>query len=130
MSSKASDTPGNFIRRSPRSANIARCAWCSDCDVRRSPRSVYRRYSPDFAKCVRSRDILRSSLRIARKFKQSGRAILSHDFSNAPRWSPGTRLECHVTAIGEKKSPGVTASIGGENRWRFLLPIKFAAIGV
>ena len=30
-------------------------------------------------------------------------------------------------AIGEKKSPGVSASIGGENHLRFSLAIKFAA---
>ena len=24
-------------------------------------------------------------------------------------------LKCHIAAIGEKKSPGVSASIGGEN---------------
>ena len=33
-------------------------------------------------------------------------------------------------AIGEKNSPGVSASIGGENHLRFSLAIKFAAIVV
>ena len=37
-------------------------------------------------------------------------------FQDAPRWSPGTRLKCHIAAIGEKKSLGVFALIGGENR--------------
>ena len=37
---KASDTLGDFIRRSPRWAKIARCARGSDCDFRRSPRSA------------------------------------------------------------------------------------------
>ena len=32
-----------------------------------------------FAKCARSRDFLRSSLRIASKVNQSGRAVLSHE---------------------------------------------------
>ena len=87
---KASDTLGDFIRRSPRSAKIARCARCSDCDFRRSPRSAYKiadiwhvRYrrlnSPSFPKFARSRDFLRSSLRIASKVNQSGWAILSHE---------------------------------------------------
>ena len=49
-------------------------------------------------------------------------------FQNVPRWSQGTRLKCHIAAIGEKKSPGVSASIGGQNRLRFSLSIKFAAI--
>ena len=39
---KASDTLGDFIRRSPRSAKIARCARYSDCDFRRSPRSAFK----------------------------------------------------------------------------------------
>ena len=30
-------------------------------------------------------------------------------FQNAPRWSPGTRMKCHIAAIGGKiKSPGVS----------------------
>ena len=69
---------GDFIRRSPRSAKIARSARCSDCDFRRSPRSAYKiadiwhvRYrrlnSLAFAKCARSRDFLRLLLRIASK---------------------------------------------------------------
>ena len=51
-------------------------------------------------------------------------------FQNAPRWSLGTRLRCHIAAIGEKKSPGVSAPIDGGNRLRFSLAIKFTAIGV
>ena len=93
--SQAGDTPGDFIRRSRRSAKIARCARCSDCDFRRSPRSAYKivdiwhvRYrrlnSPEFAKCARSRDFLRSLLRSASKANPSGWAILSHDFSKLP----------------------------------------------
>ena len=129
-SSKASDALGDFIRRSPRSAKIARCARCSDCDVRRSPRSAYkiadiwhvsyrRLNSPAFAKCARSRDFLWSLLRIASKASPSGWAILSHDFSKLPH-----------RRDQRKKSPAVSASIGGENRLRFSLAIKFAAIGV
>ena len=79
---------------SPRSAKIARCVWCRDCDFRRSPRSAYKiadiwrvRYrrlnSPAFAKCVRSRDFLRSLLQIASKTSPSGWVVLSHDF-----WTP------------------------------------------
>ena len=68
---------------SPRSAKIARCVRCRDCDFRRSPRSAYKiadiwrvRYrrlnSPAFAKCARSRDFLRSLLQIASKTSPSG----------------------------------------------------------
>ena len=39
---EASDTFGDFIRRSRRSAKIARCARYIDCDFRRSPRSAYK----------------------------------------------------------------------------------------
>ena len=128
---KTSDTPGDFIRRSRRSAKIARCARCSDCDFRRSPRSAYKiadiwhvRYrrlnSPVFAKCARSRDFLRSLLRIASKANPSGWVIFSHDFSKLP----------HRRDRRKKKSPGVSVSIGGEIRLRFSLAIKFAAIGV
>ena len=112
---KADDTPGDFIRRSPRSAKFARCARWSDCDLRRSPRSSYKmvRYrrlnSPAFAKCARSRDFLRSSLRIAGNVNTSGWAILSHDFSKLPHRRDQA-----------KKSLGV----------RFSLAIKFAVIGV
>ena len=37
---------------------------------------------------------------------------------------------CHIASLGEKKSPGVSASIATENRKRFSLAIKFAAVGV
>ena len=71
--------------------------------------------------CARSRNYLRSSLQIASKVNTSGWAILSHDFLNAPQWSPGTRLKCRVASIGENKSPGdVSASIGGENRFAII----------
>ena len=103
------------------SAKIARCAWCSDGDFRRSPRSAcniadiwhlrYRRLnSPAFAKCSRSCDFLRSSLRIATKVNQSGWAILSHEFS---KWRTRTRkmigyslemkLKCQIAVIVVKK---------------------------
>ena len=108
----------------------SRCARCSDCDFRRLPRSAYKiadiwhvRYrrlnSPAFTKCARSRDFLSSSLRMASKVNPSGWAILSHDFSKLPHrrdW--------------RKKTPSVSALIGGENCKRFSLAIKFAAIGV
>ena len=66
-----------------RSAKIARCARCSDCDFRRLPQSAYKiadiwhvRYrrlnSPTFAKCARSRNFLRSFLRIASKTNPLG----------------------------------------------------------
>ena len=42
QNAKAGDIPGDFIRRSPRSAKIARCVRCSDSDFRRSPRSAYK----------------------------------------------------------------------------------------
>ena len=123
------DTTGDFIRRSRRSAKIARCARCGDCDFRRSPRSAYKiadfwhvRYgrlnSPAFAKCARSRDFLRSLLRIASEANPSGWAILSHEFSKLPH-----------RRNRRKQSPSVSASIGGENRLRFSLAILFAAIG-
>ena len=122
--SKASDTLGDFIRRTPRSAKIARCARYSDCYFRPSPRSAYKiadiwhvRYrrlnSPAFAKCARSRDFLRSLLRIASKANPSGWAILSHDFS-----------KLRHRRDRRKKSPSVSTSIGGENRLKFLLPDK------
>ena len=124
------------VCRVSRSAKIARCARCSDCDFRRSPRSAYKiadiwhiRYrrlnSPAFAKCARSRDFLRSLLRIASKANPSGWAILPHDFSKLPH-----------RRDRRKKSPSVSASIGGEYliggeyRLRFSLAIKLAAIGV
>ena len=126
LQSKAGDTLGDFIRRSPRSAKIV-------CPVQRLRFSYkiadiwhvrYRRLnSPAFAKCVRSRDFLRSSLRIASKLNQSGWAILSHDFSKRPSMEPGNKVEVPHRRDRRKKSPGVSASIGGS------LAIKFAAIG-
>ena len=127
---EARDTLGDFIRRSPRSVKIARCAKWSDCDFRRSPRSAYKiadiwhvRYrrlnSPAFAKCVRSRDFLRSFLRIASEVNPLGWAILSHEFLKLPH-----------RRDRRKRSPSMSASIGGENRLRFSLAIKFAATGV
>ena len=79
----------------------------------------WRLNSPAFAKCARSRDFLRLLLRIASKANPSGWAILSHEFSKLPH-----------RRDRRKQSPGVSASIGGENRLRFSLAIKFAAIGV
>ena len=80
----------------------------------------YRRLnSPAFAKCARSRDFLRLLLWIASKANPSGWAILSHEFSKLLH-----------RRDRRKKSPGVSASISGENRLRFSLAIKFAAIGV
>ena len=122
---KAGDTPSDFIRRSSRSAKIARCARCSDYDFRRSPRSAYKiadiwhvRYrrlnSAAYAKYARSRDFLRSSLRIASKVNQSEWAILSHDFSKCTSMEPGNKIEVPHRRDRRKKSPGV--SIGGENR--------------
>ena len=95
----------NDFRRSRRSAKTARCAWCSDCDFHRDfffPRrksaykiaDIWRRLNlPAFAKCARSRDILRSS-------------IFLHDFSKLPH-----------RRDRRKKSPSVSALIGGENRF-------------
>ena len=59
--------------------------------------------SPAFAKCARSRDFLRSLLRIASKANPSGWAILSQEFSKLPH-----------RRDRRKKSPGVSASIGGD----------------
>ena len=84
--------------------HLAMYARGNDCDFRRSPRSVYKivdiwhvRYrrlnSPAFAKYVRSRDFLRSSLRIASKVNKSGWAILSHDFLKSPSMEPGNKVE-------------------------------------
>ena len=67
----------------------------------------YRRLNlPAFAKCARSRDIPRSSLRIAREVNPSGWAIFLHDFSKLPH-----------RRDRRKKSPSVSALIGGENRF-------------
>ena len=115
---KASDTLGNFIRRSRRSAKIASCAWCSNCDFRRTPRSAYKiadiwhvRYrrlnSPAFTKCARCRDFLWSLLRIASKANPSGLAILSHEI-----------FKTATSPRSAEKLPGVSRSIGGENRLR------------
>ena len=76
-----------------------------------------------FAKCACSRDFLRSSLRIASKVNQSGWAIISHDlaFQNAPpdpSMEPGNKVEVPHQADMRKKSLGVSASIGEENRWQ------------
>ena len=106
---KASNTPGDFIRRSRRSAYKIADIW----HVRYG-----RLNSPAFAKCARSRDFLRSLLGIASEANPSGWAILSHEFSKLPH-------RCNR----RKKSPSVSASIGGENRLRFSPAILFAAIG-
>ena len=88
---KASDTLGDFIRRSPRSAYKIADIW----HVR------YRRLnSPAFAKCSRSRDFLRLLLHIASKANPSRWAILSHEFSKLPH-----------RRDRRQKSPGVSASI-------------------
>ena len=110
---KSPGVPGPAIAifgRSPRSAYKIADIW----NVR------YRRLnSPAFAMCARSRDFLRLLLRIASEANPSGWTILSHEFSKLPH-----------RRDRRKKSPGVSASIGGENRLRFSLAIKFAAIGV
>ena len=94
---------GDLIGRSPRSAfKIA---------------DIWRLNSPAFAKCARSR-FLRSSLRIASKVNQSGWAILSHGFSKRPSMEPGNKVEGPHRRDRPKKSPGLSASIGGENRLR------------
>ena len=80
---------------------------------------ISRLSSPAFAKCARSRDFLHLLLRIASKVNPSGWQFYLMSFQN-----------CHIAAIGEKNTPGVSVSIGDENRLRFSLPIKFAAIGV
>ena len=106
---KASDTPDDFIRRSPRSAKIARCALCSDCDFCRSPRRYLACQISEikFAKCARSRDFQRLLLGIASKANSSGWAILSHEFQNY-----------HIAAISEKIARCVRI-----NRWRKSLTI-------
>ena len=71
-----------------------------------------------FTKCTRSHDFLRSSLRIASKANQSGCAILSHDFSKCPSMEPGNKVEVLHRRDRRKISPGVSASIGGDVRWR------------
>ena len=68
IAAKVGHTSGDFIRRSPRSTKIARCAPCSH--RRKNRRYLARQISAiKFAKCARSRDFLRSSLQIA---NQSG----------------------------------------------------------
>ena len=105
---KASDTLGDFIRRSPRWAKIARCARCSD--FRRSPRSALGcqisaiKFVPAIFYVYCCESPVKPTHQVGRFYHIS--------FQN-----------CHIAAIGEKKSPGVSASIASENR-------KFAAIGV
>ena len=122
---KASDTPYDFIRRSRRSAKIARCARCSviaifadrrDQLIIKSHVRCRRLNSPIFTKCAR--DFLRSSPRIALKSTNQVWRFHHITFQNAPRWSPGTRLECHIAAIGEKIARCVHI-----NRWRKSLAI-------
>ena len=80
----------------------------------------YRRLnSPAFAKRARSRDFPRLLLQIASKTNSSGWTILSHEFSKLPH-----------RRDRRKKSQSVSTSIGGENRLRFSLAIKFTAIDV
>ena len=64
---------------------------------------ISRLNSPAFPKCARCRDFLRLLRRIASKAKLSGWAILSREFSKLPH-------RCDR----RKKSPGVSASIGGD----------------
>ena len=127
---KASDTLGDFIRRSPQSAKIARCARCSDCDYRRSPRSAYKiadirhvRYrqlnSPAFAKCTRYRNFyIYSCESTVKPTHQVGR-FYHMSFQN-----------CHIAVIGEKKSPGVSASIGGDQIHRSAYKIARCVAGL
>ena len=68
-----------------------------------------------FAKCARSRDF----------FYAHGCELPLKSISQVERVYHRNNV-----AIGEKKSPGVSASIGGENHLRFSLAIKFAAIVV
>ena len=93
---------GDFIRRSPRSAYKIVDIW----HVR------YRRLnSPAFAKCARSRDFLRSSLRIASEVNPSGWAILSHDFSKLPHRRDRRK--------NRQVSPHLSsAKIASDFRWR------------
>ena len=80
---------GDFIRRPRRSVKIAIAAPGTPGEFRRSRRSAYKiakfvaGFKPAthlaFAKCARSRDFLRSSLKIASKVNQSGWVILSHE---------------------------------------------------
>ena len=68
-------------------------------------------YSSAFAKCARSRDFLRSMLRIASKVNQPGWAVLSHDFSKLPSMEPRNKVEVSHHRDRRKKSPGVSASV-------------------
>ena len=131
---KAGDTLGDFIRRSPRSAKIARCARCSDCGFRRSPRLVYKiadiwhvRYQrlnsrhlpsvpvPAIFYAQRCESPVKST-------NQVGRFYHMTLVQNAPRWSLGTRLKCHIVAIGEKNRQVCphqsVAKIACDFRWR------------
>ena len=91
---KAGDTPGDFIRRSRRSANIAECSVPSAAMVAMAIFADRRIKSPisgmsDIGDKIRPHSqsvpvpatFLRSSLGIATKVNQSGWSILSHDFS-------------------------------------------------
>ena len=100
------DTLGDFIRRS---AKIARRARCSDCD---------RRPANKFAKCARSRNFYNHSCESPVKPTHLVGRFYYMTFQN-----------CHIAAIGEK-----FAKCARINRWqnrsRFSLAIKFAAISV
>ena len=111
--SKDGNTPDDFIRRSLRSAKIVRCVNSLNChcDFHRLLRLAYKmadmwraRYRqsnfPAFAKCAHSHNFLCSSLQIASKVNKLGRAIISRLFKMPPRWSPRTRLKCHIAVIG------------------------------
>ena len=67
-----------------------------------------------FAKCARSRDFF----------------MLIAELPVKSISQVGLFYHMNSAAIGEKKSPGVSASIGGENHLRFSLAIKCAAIVV
>ena len=110
-------TPGDFIRRSPRSVYKIADVW----HVR------YRRLlnSLAFAKCACSRDFLRLSLRIATKVNQSGWAILKNGGHERGKWpgrSLGMKLKCQIAAIGVKNRPVCqhqsTAKFARHFRWR------------
>ena len=105
--------------------------------IRRSHARYRRLNSPAFAKCVHSRDFLRSALRIANEVNQSGGRFYHMNFQNGGHERGHfisfhfisfleMKLKCRITAIGAKESPSVPVSIDGEIRSRFSLGIKFA----
>ena len=109
LNSQAGDIPGDFIRRSQRSAYKIADIW----HVR------YRRLNtpsvpvPAIFYAHHCESPVKSTNQVRRFYHMTSQ--------NAPRWSPGTRFKCHIAAISEKNRQVCPHQS---------VAIKFAAIGV